>query len=207
MSKLMNVNVIDVLSQISKINTKHYQETDFALDNEIFREAVISDKDEQKHFIWITRRCGTNTLRESRIFVEDSYDRNVLEFYSENEQVFAYYVDITGLNKNNNIIGNIYECNLHELNNLLKNNSFKTKSYVYYFENETVTREEDEYNYDWLSSVKESNEFGKYLGYDIEVHDEYELKNLLQEIRKKRNKQKEVNIANILKKVEKENEI
>ena len=110
MSKLMNVNVIDVLSQISKINTKHYQETDFALDNEIFREAVISDKDEQKHFIWITRRCGTNTLRESRIFVEDSYDRNVLEFYSENEQVFAYYVDITGLNKNNNIIGNIYDC-------------------------------------------------------------------------------------------------
>ena len=192
MSKLMNVNVIDVLSQISKINTKHYQETDFALDNEIFRGAAISDKDEQKHFIWITRRCGTNTLRESRIFIENSYDRNALEFYSENEQVFAYYVDITGLNKNNNIIGNIYECNLHEL---------------YYFENETVTREEDEYNYDWLSSVKESNEFGKYLGYDIEVHDEYELKNLLQELRKKRNKQKEVNIANILKKVEKENEI
>ena len=207
MSKLMNVNVIDVLSQISKINTKHYQETDFALDNEIFREAAISDKDEQKHFIWITRRCRTNTLRESRIFIENSYDRNALEFYSENEQVFAYYVDITGLNKNNNIIGNISECNLHELNDLLKNNSFKTKSYVYYFENETVTREEDEYNYDWLSSVKESNEFGKYLGYDIEVHDEYELKNLLQEIRKKRNKQKEVNIANILKKVEKENEI
>ena len=45
MSKLMNVNVIDVLSQISKINTKHYQETDFALDNEIFREAAISDKE------------------------------------------------------------------------------------------------------------------------------------------------------------------
>ena len=185
MSKLINVNVIDVLSQISKINTKHYQETDFAFDTEIFREAAISDKDEQKHFIWITRRCGTNTLRESRIFVEDSYDRNVLEFYLENEQVFAYYVDITGLDKNNNVIGNIYECNLHELNDLLKNNSFKTKSYVYYFENETVTREEDEYNYDWLSSVKESNEFGKYLGYDIEVHDEYELKNLLQEIIKK----------------------
>lgn len=201
MSKLMNVNVIDVLSQISKINTKHYQETDFALDNEIFREAAISDKDEQKHFIWITRRCGTNTLRESRIFIEDSYDRNALEFYSENEQVFAYYVDITGLNKNNNIIGNIYEWNLHELNDLLKNNSFKTKSYVYYFENETVTREEDEYNYDWLSSVKESNEFGKYLGYDIEVHDEYELKNLLQEIRKKRNKQKEVEFETLLKKV------
>ena len=190
MSKLMNVNVIDVLSQISKINTKHYQETDFALDNEIFREAAISDKDEQKHFIWITRRCGTNTLRESRIFIENSYDRNALEFYSENEQVFAYYVDITGLNKNNNIIGNIYECNLHELNDLLKNNSFKTKSYVYYFENETVTREEDEYN-----------EFGKYLGYDIEVHDEYELKNLLQEIRKKRNKQKEVEFETLLKKV------
>ena len=54
MSKLMNVNVIDVLSQISKINTKHYQETDFALDNEIFREAAISDKDDQKHFRWIT---------------------------------------------------------------------------------------------------------------------------------------------------------
>lgn len=50
MSKLVNVNVIDVLSQISKINTKHYQETDFALDNEIFREAAISDKDEQKTF-------------------------------------------------------------------------------------------------------------------------------------------------------------
>ena len=45
MSKLMNVNVIDVLSQISKINTKHYQETYFALYNEIFREAAISDKD------------------------------------------------------------------------------------------------------------------------------------------------------------------
>lgn len=145
-------------------------------------------------------------MRESRIFVEDSYDRNVLEFYLENEQVFAYYVDITELNKNNNIIGNIYECNLHKLNDLLKNNSFKTKSYVYYFENETVTRE-DEYNYDWLSSVKESNEFGKYLGYDIEVHDEYELKNLLQKFRKERTKQKEINIATILKKVEKENEI
>ena len=206
MSKLVNVNVIDVLSQIWNINTKHYQEKDFELDNEIFREAAISDKDEQKHFIWITRRCGTNTLRESRIFVEDSYDRNVLEFYLENEQVFAYYVDITELNKNNNIIGNIYECNLHKLNDLLKNNSFKTKSYVYYFENETVTRE-DEYNYDWLSSVKESNEFGKYLGYDIEVHDEYELKNLLQKFRKERTKQKEINIATILKKVEKENEI
>lgn len=84
---------------------------------------------------------------------------------------------------------------------MLKNNSFKTKSYVYCFENETVTREEDEYNYDWLSSVKESNEFGKYLGYDIEVHDEYELKNLLQEIRKKRNKQKEVEFETLLKKV------
>ena len=58
-----------------------------------------------------------------------------------------------------------------------------------------------------MSSVKESNEFGKYLGYDIEVHDEYELKNLLQELSKKRNKQIEVNISNIFKKVEKENEI
>lgn len=64
MRKFENCDVLSVLREIMSHNTKHYQ-SDFDVDEKIFAEAAKEPDAWDRHFLWMSRPCGTHCLKEN----------------------------------------------------------------------------------------------------------------------------------------------
>lgn len=107
MGKFVNVDILDCLEQIVKKNTVHYQ-GDFEIDKDILQRYAQDDNPENKHFLWMSRSCGTHCLRERSVFIKDSAQYTTWVFYEnyDSQHILAYSVEITGC-ENGIIRGNI----------------------------------------------------------------------------------------------------
>ncbi len=85
------------LERIVKLHTRHYQE-DFELDKKLLTELCASAAPEDHHVIWMSRVNGTHCLREREIFLTDSYENHVWQFYHEqlHDSVLAYAITLSG---------------------------------------------------------------------------------------------------------------
>ena len=60
-----DVDLLGALSRIVDLHTQHYKE-DFDLDKELISKLAVSDRSEDKQLLWMSRPCGTYTLRDGK---------------------------------------------------------------------------------------------------------------------------------------------
>ena len=107
--KYENIDLIDALRRISDIHTEHYKE-DFELDQKLIRDLAATHSAEDKHLLWMSRPNGTYLLPEREVYVEDSYENKVWEFYHEQtrDPILVYAVEIKGV-EGDTVRGNLIE--------------------------------------------------------------------------------------------------
>ena len=64
-----DVDLLGALSRIVDLHTQHYKE-DFDLDKELISKLAVSDRSEDKQLLWMSRPCGTYTLREREVYLD-----------------------------------------------------------------------------------------------------------------------------------------
>ena len=89
------VDILNSLEQIMELHTQHYKD-DFDLDKELIPKLAVSGEPEDRHLLWLSRPCGTYTLREWEVYLEDSHANKVWKFYHEQtkDPVLAYALSI-----------------------------------------------------------------------------------------------------------------
>ena len=107
--KFENIDLVDALRRIMDIHTQNYKE-DFELDAGLLHSLAASQSSEDKHLLWMSRPNGTYLLPEREVYVEDSYENKVWEFYHEQtrDPILAYAVEIKGV-EGDTIRGNLIE--------------------------------------------------------------------------------------------------
>lgn len=95
--KFENIDLVDALRRIMDIHTQNYKE-DFELDAGLLHSLASSQSLEDKHLLWMSRPNGTYLLPEREVYVEDSFENKVWEYYHEqtSDPILAYKVEITG---------------------------------------------------------------------------------------------------------------
>ena len=107
--KFENIDLVDALRRIMDIHTQNYKE-DFELDAGLLHSLAGSQSPEDKHLLWMSRPNGTYLLPEREVYVEDSYENKVWEFYHEQtrDPILAYAVEIKGV-EGDTVRGNLIE--------------------------------------------------------------------------------------------------
>ena len=106
--KFEGVDILDSLGQIMELHTQHYKE-DFDMDKELIPKLAASADPEDKHLLWMSRPCGTYTLREWEVYLEGSHDNRVWRFYHEQtkDEILAYALRLDGI-QDGKVTGDIY---------------------------------------------------------------------------------------------------
>lgn len=109
-----DVDLLGALSRIVDLHTQHYKE-DFDLDKELISKLAVSDRSEDKQLLWMSRPCGTYTLREREVYLEGSHENKVWRFYQEhtNDPVLAYAISLKEV-RDGKIFGDLYPLNYRE---------------------------------------------------------------------------------------------
>ena len=112
--KFEGVDILDSLGQIMELHTQHYKE-DFDMDKELIPKLAASADPEDKHLLWMSRPCGTYTLREWEVYLEGSHDNRVWRFYHEQtkDEILAYALRLDGI-QDGKVTGDIYPLDYHE---------------------------------------------------------------------------------------------
>ena len=94
--KFENIDLVDALRRIMDIHTQNYKE-DFELDAGLLHSLAASQSSEDKHLLWMSRPNGTYLLPEREVYVEDSYENKVWEFYHEQtrDPILAYNEEVS----------------------------------------------------------------------------------------------------------------
>lgn len=109
-----DVDLLGALSRIVDLHTQHYKE-DFDLDKELISKLAVSDRSEDKQLLWMSRPCGTYTLREREVYLDGSHENKVWRFYQEqtNDPVLAYAISLKEV-RDGKIFGDLYPLNYRE---------------------------------------------------------------------------------------------
>ena len=102
------VDILDALGQIMELHTQHFKQ-DFDLDKELIPKLAVSADPEDRRLLWMSRPCGTYTLRERETYLDGSYENSVWKYYYEQSKdpVLAYALSIKGI-QDSKVMGNIY---------------------------------------------------------------------------------------------------
>lgn len=102
------VDILDALGQIMELHTQHFKQ-DFDLDKELIPKLAVSADPEDRRLLWMSRPCGTYTLRERETYLDGSHENSVWKYYYEQSKdpVLAYALSIKGI-QDGKVIGSIY---------------------------------------------------------------------------------------------------
>lgn len=128
--KFENIDLVDALRRIMDIHTQNYKE-DFELDAGLLHSLAASQSSEDKHLLWMSRPNGTYLLPEREVYVEDSYENKVWEFYHEQtrDPILAYAVEIKSV-EGDTVRGDLIELDYISLISL---QSIRSPSLYQYF--------------------------------------------------------------------------
>jgi len=106
--KFEGVDILDALGQIMELHTQHYK-SDFDMDKELIQKLALSATPEDKKLLWMSRPCGTYTLRERDIYLEGTHEHNTWKFYYEQtkDPILAYALSLDGV-QDGKVTGTIY---------------------------------------------------------------------------------------------------
>ena len=106
--KFEDMDILDALGKIMELHTKHYKD-DFDLDKELLAKLAVSEHTEDRRVLWMSRPCGTYTLRERDVYLQDSHENKIWNFYHEqtNDPILAYALNLKGI-QDGKVTGDIY---------------------------------------------------------------------------------------------------
>ena len=106
--KFEGVDILDSLAQIMELHTQNYKD-DFDLDRKLILKLAVSQDLEDKRLLWMSRPCGTYTLRERETYLQGSYENNVWRFYHEQtkDPILAYALQLENI-QDGNVTGTLY---------------------------------------------------------------------------------------------------
>ena len=107
-ARFEGVDILDSLGQIMELHTQHYKD-DFDMDKELIQNLVLSGEPEDRRLLWMSRPCGTYTLREWEVYLEGSHANKVWRFYHEQtkDPILAYALSVKDV-KDGKVTGTIY---------------------------------------------------------------------------------------------------
>lgn len=106
--KFEDMDILDALGKIMELHTKHYKD-DFNLDKELIAKLAVSEHTEDRRLLWMSRPCGTYTLRERDVYLQDSHENKIWNFYHEQtkDPILAYALNLKEI-RDGKVTGDIY---------------------------------------------------------------------------------------------------
>lgn len=153
MRKFINCDILAVLNEIMRHHTQNYQE-DFNIDKEILLEAADEPNTKARRYLWMSRRQGTHCLKESEIYLKDTYEHNTWRFYDEQtrDKILAYAVEIDGM-RDGVLKGDVYELDYHESAERVRQYSVDIKDVELFYGDEQKTT--IPYTKDWYDEARD----------------------------------------------------
>lgn len=136
MQKFKKVGIEYVLDRVLNDNTVSHQ-SDFDIDKRILINAMESDRQEDKHLLWLSRKHGTHCLNEREVFLKDTPAHNTWIHWAEmakDETFKAFAIYITG-SVDGRPNGTVYELDYFKHAEMVKQKSMITDTKVMVFEN------------------------------------------------------------------------
>ncbi|MCP1109709.1 DUF3849 domain-containing protein [Ohessyouella blattaphilus] len=178
--KFENVDVIAALGAVVAKNTVGYQ-ADFEYDKESFIKAAESPNLEDRNFLWLSRRNGTECFAERDAFITTTSAHNHWTYYEgQGAELIPFAVEITGM-ENGKVMGNLYELDHAQQVQQVKKEALSPESVLLTFKDGEQKRfAYDEYS-GHFQQIQQAN--GRVVDVRYEVHDESALQAVLQKQR------------------------
>ncbi len=139
MEKFKKVGIEYVLDRVLNDNTKSHQ-SDFDLDKRILINAMESDRQEDKHLLWLSRKNGTHCLKEKEVLLKGTPAYHTWLHWADtarNETFKAFAIYITG-SVDGRPNGTVYELDYFKHAEMIKQSAMETDTKVIVFENGDV---------------------------------------------------------------------
>ena len=179
--KFENIDLVDALRRIMDIHTQNYKE-DFELDAGLLHSLAASQSSEDKHLLWMSRPNGTYLLPEREVYVEDSYENKVWEFYHEQtrDPILAYAVEIKGV-EGDTVRGNLIELDYAAHFRHVREQALPADTVTLFYERGERSQPTNRY----LGGSPDA-QYGAFLRFEVQPNDPEALRDLLQEERRSR---------------------
>jgi len=114
MKKFVTPDLLGTLRTIMEAHTKHYQ-SDFDLDVKTLTDVARKAGDtklEDRIFLWMVRTCGTWCVRERNVFIRDSWEYAIWNYYEDqaDRRILAYRIEVAGM-EGEKVTGSVCELN------------------------------------------------------------------------------------------------
>ena len=179
--KFENIDLVDALRRIMDIHTQNYKE-DFELDAGLLHSLAGSQSPEDKHLLWMSRPNGTYLLPEREVYVEDSYENKVWEFYHEQtrDPILAYAVEIKGV-EGDTVRGNLIELDYAAHFRHVREQALPADTVTLFYERGERSQPTNRY----LGGSPDP-QYGAFLRFEVQPNAPEALRDLLQEERRSR---------------------
>lgn len=183
-----DVDVVAFLEEKMKGNTLHYQ-GDFECDKEMLARCAASPWKEDKTLLWLSRRNGTQCVKEHDAFLEGTEGYHMWQYYAQQEageKYVAFAVELTGV-QDGVIRGNLYELDYEKHAEMVRGKAQPAQEVVKTFEDGFATQAalaRSSYGF-WAELVEKHGTVVDSLGVP---EDEGNLRRVLREQRREREK-------------------
>ena len=111
MPKFMNIDLLENLEKIMRVNTRSYQ-SDFEWDRKTLMDAAANADTvplKDRIYLWMSRPCGTWCVKEKDVFLEPACAHNIWSYYAgeTSQRILAYAVEVMGM-EDKKAVGNLY---------------------------------------------------------------------------------------------------
>lgn len=111
MPKFINIDLLENLEKIMRINTRSYQ-SDFERDRETLMDAAANADTvplRDRIYLWMSRPCGTWCVKEKDVFLEPTCAHTIWSYYADetSQRIRAYAVEVMGI-EDKKAVGNLY---------------------------------------------------------------------------------------------------
>jgi len=188
--KFSNVDILSFMDDVVQKHTKQYQ-SDFEIDKEILYRAADSQEQQDRVFVWLCRTAGTWCLLERNVFLKDTSENSIFNFYMEqtSEPILAYLIEIAS-GTQDSVMGNVYALNYAEYYRHIHVESLDAETIVLKYEHGCRTK----MAYEHINGYPDTD-YGKLVSVQCQPHSQEELSRLLWSERQGRDRFKEENPA------------
>lgn len=184
--KFSDIDMKHFMGRVVQEHTRHYQ-SDFEIDKKMLWEAAGCQDKQEKVFLWLCRTAGTWLLSEGNVFLKDTSENNIFNYYVEqsSDHVLAFAVKIKKA-VGDAVIGDIYVLDYPAYYRHIQSVGLSAETVILQYE-----QEERIVKADAVPGACPDMEYGKLMSIRYLPHKQEELEELLWRERQERERYKE----------------
>ena len=186
--KFSDIDMIPFMGRVVQKHTRHYQ-SDFEIDKKMLRESAGRQDKQDNVFLWLCRTAGTWLLSERNVFLKDTSENNIFNYYAEQSSgsVLAFAVKVKKA-VGDAVIGDIYVLDYPAHYRHIQSAGLSAETVILRYE-----RGERIVKADAVPGACPDMEYGKLMSIRYLPHKQEELEELLWRERQERERYKEGN--------------